>query len=130
MTQSTNDDSFIWSSYPIKYDCVVYNYTVGQVNHLFNIWIINKPDINITFKCKQLLFNIYLECYFQYFEAFICINSESNETFKEVYAELRFYNQKVQKFHTNQLDEVIYLSHQSFPHIEPKSTNIHKFLNL
>ncbi|CAK68791.1 unnamed protein product (macronuclear) [Paramecium tetraurelia] len=53
MTQSTNDDSIVWSSQPMNYDCVVHNYTMGQVNHLFNLWIINTPVINYIFKCMN-----------------------------------------------------------------------------
>ncbi|CAD8064400.1 unnamed protein product [Paramecium sonneborni] len=96
MTQSTNDDSFIWSSQPMNYDCLIHNYTVGHVNHLFNIWIINTPTMNTTFK----------QCYFQFFEAFICVNSEKNETVKEVYKEMRYFNDKVQQFHIKENDEV------------------------
>ncbi|CAD8076254.1 unnamed protein product [Paramecium sonneborni] len=96
LTQSTNDDSFVWSSQPMNYDCLVHNQTVEHINHLFNIWIINTPVMNETFK----------QCYFQFFEAFICVNSEKNEIFKEVYKEMRYYNNKVQQFHIKENDEV------------------------
>ncbi|CAD8146013.1 unnamed protein product [Paramecium octaurelia] len=95
MTQSTNDDSIVWSSQPMNYDCVVHNYTMGQVNHLFNLWIINTPVINYIFK----------QCYFQLFEAFICVNNERNDIFKEVFEEMKSYNNKVQQFHIKENDE-------------------------
>ncbi|CAD8145123.1 unnamed protein product [Paramecium pentaurelia] len=95
MTQSTNDDSFVWSSQPMNYDCIVHNYSVGEVNHLFNLWIINTPAINQIFK----------QCYFKLFEAFICINNRRNTIFKEVYEEMQQYNDKVQQFHIKENDE-------------------------
>ncbi|CAK81852.1 unnamed protein product (macronuclear) [Paramecium tetraurelia] len=107
LTQSTNDDSFVWSSQPMNYDCVVHNYTVGQVNHLFNIWLINTPTMNSTFKY----------CYFRFFEAFICVNNEGSEIFKGIYNEMRTYNEKVQQFHIKENDEVIKFGITRFPRI-------------
>ncbi|CAD8060311.1 unnamed protein product [Paramecium primaurelia] len=96
LTQSTNDDQYIWSSQSMNYDCVVHNYTVGQVNHLFNIWLINTSSMNSTFKY----------CYFRLFEAFICVNNERNEVFKDIYIEICKYNENVQQFHIKENDEV------------------------
>ncbi|CAK77723.1 unnamed protein product (macronuclear) [Paramecium tetraurelia] len=96
MTQSTNDDSSTWSPQNMNYDCVVHTYTQECVNHLFNIWIINTRNINSTFKY----------CYYQLFEAFICVNNNKNNLFQEVFEEIRQINGKVQQFHIKENDEV------------------------
>ncbi|CAD8058589.1 unnamed protein product [Paramecium primaurelia] len=95
MTQSTNDDSSTWSPQIMNYDCIVHTYTQECVNHLFNIWIINTRNINSTFKY----------CYFQLFEAFICVNNVKSTLFQEVFEEIKEINSKVQQFHMKENDE-------------------------
>ncbi|CAD8158623.1 unnamed protein product [Paramecium octaurelia] len=95
MTQSTNDDSSTWSPQIMNYDCIVHTYTQECVNHLFNIWIINTPIINSTFKY----------CYYQLFEALICVNNIKSNLFQEVFEEMRQINSKVQQFHIKENDE-------------------------
>ncbi|CAD8145721.1 unnamed protein product [Paramecium octaurelia] len=95
MTQSTNDDSSTWSPQIMNYDCIVHTYTQDYVNHLFNIWIVNTPIINSTFKY----------CYFQLFEAFICVNNVRSLDFKEIFEKIKEINSKVQQFHLKEYDD-------------------------
>ncbi|CAK77312.1 unnamed protein product (macronuclear) [Paramecium tetraurelia] len=95
ITQSTNDDSSTWSPQIMNYDCIVHTYTQDYVNHLFNIWIINTPIINSTFK----------DCYFQLFEAFICVNNVRSLEFKELFEKIKELNSKVQQFHLKEYDD-------------------------
>ncbi|CAD8074873.1 unnamed protein product [Paramecium sonneborni] len=96
MTQSTNDDSSTWSSQIMDHDLIIHTYKLDCVNHLFNIWIINTKNINSTFKY----------CYFQLFEAFICINNVNSIVFQEVFSQIKEINSDVQQFHIKENDEV------------------------
>ncbi|CAD8070326.1 unnamed protein product [Paramecium sonneborni] len=95
MTQSTNDDFSSWSPQIMNYDLIVHNHTLDCVNHLFNIWMINTKNINSTFK----------NCYFQLFEAFICVNNIKSMIFQEVFSEIKEFNSEVQQFHIKENDE-------------------------
>ncbi|CAD8067590.1 unnamed protein product [Paramecium primaurelia] len=95
MTQSTNDDSSTWSPQIMNYDCIVHSYKSDYVNHLFNIWIINTPNINSTFQ----------NCYFQLFEAFICVNNVKSIEFNDIFEKIKEINSNVQQFHMKEYDE-------------------------